>query len=91
MVVYLGSRYFLFTDRTEEREIIGDGVLTTDGHCSYSTDGRWILTDTYPDRERKRTLLLYRPRDRYRVDIGRFFARREPCLEIRCDSYPRKM
>jgi hypothetical protein len=90
----IGNRYFLFTDGTEEREIIGDGVLTADGHCSYSPDGRWILTDTYPDRERMRTLLLYRPDplvpgDGHRVDIGRFFSPKELDGEIRCDLHPR--
>ncbi|MDH7569377.1 MAG: hypothetical protein QHJ73_07310 [Armatimonadota bacterium] len=85
----VGDRYFLFTDRTAERQVVGEGVLTTDGHCSYSPDGRWILTDTYPDKERMRTLLLYRPADGKRVDIGRFFAPRELDGEIRCDLHPR--
>lgn len=85
----IGNRYFLFTDRTDEREIVGEGVLTSDGHCSYSPDGRWILTDTYPDRERMRTLILYRPSDGSRLDIGRFFAPRELDGEIRCDLHPR--
>lgn len=85
----IGNKYFLFDDRSEEIEVIGDGILTTDGHCSYSPDGRWILTDTYPDRERKRTLILYRPSDNYRVDIGRFFAPKELDGEIRCDLHPR--
>jgi len=68
---------------------VGEGVLTSDGHCSYSPDGRWILTDTYPDRERLRTLILYRPSDGSRVDIGRFFSPRELDGEIRCDLHPR--
>jgi hypothetical protein len=93
----IGDRYFLFTDRANvenpdevgEVEVVGEGILTTDGHCSYSPDGRWILTDTYPDRERMRTLLLYRPADERRVDIGRFFAPKELDGEIRCDLHPR--
>ena len=76
-------------DEVGEVEVVGEGILTTDGHCSYSPDGRWILTDTYPDRERKRTLILYRHSDGYRVDIGRFFAPKELDGEIRCDLHPR--
>ena len=76
-------------DEVGEVEIVGEGILTTDGHCSYSPDGRWILTDTYPDRDRMRTLILYRPSDGYRVDIGRFFAPKELDGEIRCDLHPR--
>ena len=45
----IGDRYFLFTDRSDKVEVIGEGVLTSDGHCSYSPDGKWLLTDTYPD------------------------------------------
>ncbi len=85
----IGNRYFLFDDQSDKVELIGDGILTTDGHCSYSPDGRWILTDSYPDRERMRTLILYRPGDSYRVDIGRFFSPKELDGEIRCDLHPR--
>ncbi len=84
-----GDHYYLFTDRTGEREIVGEGVLTVDGHCSYSPDGRWLLTDTYPDAERRRTLILYRLADGKRIDIGRFFAPPELEGEIRCDLHPR--
>ncbi len=91
------DRFFLFTDRSktsptggsEQRGTVGEGVLTTDGHCSYSPERQWILTDTYPDEERMRTLILYRPEDDRRVDIGRFFAPKELDGEIRCDLHPR--
>jgi len=85
----IGDRYFLFTDQTDQAEVMGDGILTTDGHCSYSPDGRWVLTDTYPNKEHKRTLLLYRPEDQRRVDIGRFYSPPEVSGEIRCDLHPR--
>ncbi|RKY02806.1 hypothetical protein DRP77_07325 [Candidatus Poribacteria bacterium] len=85
----VGDRFFLFTDRTGERRIVGEGVLTVDGHCSYSPDGRWILTDTYPDREGMRWLILFREEDGLRVDIGRFYSPPELKGEIRCDLHPR--
>jgi hypothetical protein len=85
----IGDRYFLFTDQSDEREVIGEGVLTVDGHCTYSPDLRWILTDTYPDAEKKRTLLLYDPAEKQRVDIGRFYAPPELSGELRCDLHPR--
>jgi len=90
----VGDRYFLFTDRTRApatgaREVMGEGLFPTDGHCSFSPDRRWVLTDTYPDREGQRTLILYRPQDNLRVDIGRFFAPPELGGEIRCDLHPR--
>jgi len=85
----IGERYYLFTDRSEEFEVVGEGVLTEDGHGSYSPDGRWLLTDTYPDRERMRRLILYHSADKRRVDIGRFFSPAALELEIRCDLHPR--
>ena len=85
----VGDRFFLFTDQSDEREVVGEGVLTTDGHCSYSPDRRWILTDTYPRAERLRTLILYRVEDGLRMDVGSFFAPPELDGEIRCDLHPR--
>ena len=85
----VGDRYFLMTDRTQEKQVVGEGTLTTDGHCSYSPDRRWILTDTYPDDEHKRTLLLYDPAEDRRVDLGGFYAPPELPGEIRCDLHPR--
>ena len=84
----VGDRYFLFPDDGGAVQTIGDGVLTTDGHCSFSPDRRWVLTDTYPDATHHRTLLLYRWDTGERIDIGRFHA---PAMEwqIRCDLHPR--
>ncbi|MES2461344.1 MAG: hypothetical protein V4671_12240 [Armatimonadota bacterium] len=85
----VGDRYFLFTDKTPETTIVGDGILTVDGHCSYSPDRRWILTDTYPDKEGYRTLLLFDPKSERRIDIGRFHGPTPSDGEIRCDLHPR--
>jgi Tol biopolymer transport system component len=64
-------------------------VLTEDGHCSYSPDRQWVLTDTYPDDRHERTLLLYHPESGRRLDLGRFHS--PPALEgeCRCDLHPR--
>ena len=43
-----GQKFFLFEDKTGKFEIVADGELTADGHCSYSPDRRWILSDEYP-------------------------------------------
>ena len=84
------NHYHLYADRSGEAKAIGTDVLDCDGHCSYSPDGRWILTDTYPDRERsERTLILYHPGTNTRVNVGRFYSRREIGGEIRCDLHPR--
>nr|CAA9252441.1 FIG00581508: hypothetical protein [uncultured Armatimonadetes bacterium] len=85
----LGNRYFLFTDRTGETEVVGDGVLTVDGHCSFSPDRRHVLTDTYPDGDGNRTLLLWDVERKRRTDVGRFHGPTPSDGEIRCDLHPR--
>lgn len=85
----IGDKYFLFTDQTDKREIIGDNILTRDGHPSYSPDGRYILTDTYPDRKRNRTLIIYDTIKNERYDIAKLFTPFKYDGEKRCDLHPR--
>lgn len=84
-----GIRFHLYDDQTSTRAVIGGDVLTRDGHCTYHPGGEWILTDTYPDKDRMQTLMLYRPRDGKLVELGRFYLPRVPAAEFRCDLHPR--
>ena len=84
-----GDFFYLFTDRSDEKEIVGRGILTQDGHCSYSPDRTWILSDTYPDERDMRTLILYRPSDKLRVDVGSFYSSPHIRADFRCDLHPR--
>lgn len=84
-----GDHFYLFNVMTGATQIVGDGVLTRDGHCNYSPDRKWILDDTYPDKERMQTLLLYRVADGKRIDIGRFRLPPQLTGPYRCDLHPR--
>lgn len=85
-----GDRYFLFRDRCDQVTPVGDGLLTEDGHCSYSPDRRWILTDTYPSpSDGKRTLLLYDTIGEKRIDLGRLYGPFPEDHSYRCDLHPR--
>lgn len=84
-----GPGYYIIEDRTDKMEIMGKDVLTRDGHCTVSPDQEWILTDEYPDRDNYRTLILYKPSDNLRVDIGYFYSPPELAGEIRCDLHPK--
>jgi len=84
-----GDRFHLVDVDTNETTVVGEGVLTRDGHCNYSPDRRWILNDTYPDRERMQTLMLYGAPDGPHVDIGKFFLPPELTGPFRCDLHPR--
>ena len=70
----VGWRYFLFTDQTQDVELVGDGLFDDDGHCSLSPDGRWMLTDNYPDAQQRRSLLLYDLAGEIRHDLGHFHS-----------------
>ncbi len=84
------QHYIFFRDRSRDYEVIAPDVLTSDGHCSYSPDRRWVLSDTYPDRDdSKRTLFLYAPESGRRVDLGRYLAPEPYVGDMRCDLHPR--
>lgn len=60
-----------------------------DGHCSFSPDGRWLLTDTYPDSHRMSKLMLYRLADGKLIEVGRFYSPPEFSGDASCDLHPR--
>lgn len=85
----IGDRYFLFTDQSSEYQIIGEGLLNEDGHPSFSPEGRWLLTDTYPGKDRMSSLILFDLRDKRRIELGAFFQPYRFSGELRCDLHPR--
>lgn len=84
-----GDHYYLFSDEAEDVEIVAGDLLDCDGHCSYSPDKRWILTDTYPSARDVRTLVLFDTRTHTRRNVGDFHSPPELAGEIRCDLHPR--
>jgi len=85
----IGDRYFLFQDRSPFLDIIGENCLTSDGHPTFSSDGRWILTDTYPDRLGVSKLVLYDTASGQRCDIARLRSPFQYVGDMRCDLHPR--
>lgn len=84
------NHYHLYHDCEATIDVVGADVLDRDGHCSYSPDGRWVLTDCYPDPAKSiRTLMLYEPATNRRIDLGHFYSPPELTGEIRCDLHPR--
>jgi hypothetical protein len=84
-----GNRFYLYKDKTEEVSVVGEGVMTVNGHCTYLPGNRWILNDTYPDRERKQNVYLYEVAKNRRVPLGHFLSPPEYAGEWRCDTHPR--
>jgi len=84
-----GWGYYILTDKRQEVKMIGSDLFDNDGHCSFSIDGRWMLTDTYPSKkENIRTLMLYDSEKNIRYDIGQFYADPNWPMPTRCDLHP---
>jgi hypothetical protein len=84
-----GPYYYRVDDASGARTIVGRDVLTRDGHCSFTRDGAWLLTDTGPDEENLQTLLLWNVAEDRTVVLGRFASPPPFRGEIRCDLHPR--
>lgn len=50
IAVYNAKQYghILFTAGQENYKRLGNGLLDYDGHGTFSPDGKWLVTDTYP-------------------------------------------
>ena len=82
--------FYLFEDKTGGTvQIVGDGVMPENGHCTYLPGGEWILNDTYPDQHRKQHVYLYHVATGKRVPLGKFFSPPEYIREDRVDTHPR--
>ena len=84
-----GEKYYLINDTSGEYEAVRPDVLTRNGHCSFTRDGGWLLTDESPDEDSGQTLLLWNMRKELRVDLGRYHSPLPFRGEIRCDLHPR--
>jgi hypothetical protein len=84
-----GNRFYLYTDKTERVEVVGADVMTVNGHCTYLPGNRWILNDTYPDKQRYQNPYLFDTATGKRHSLGRFYSPPEYAGEWRCDLHPR--
>lgn len=82
--------HVLFTVGQCDYTRVGRGLLDFDGHGVFSDDGRWMATDTYPDKLNERKLMVLRMEDQAILPLGTFFVP-ELYRETysRCDLHPR--
>ncbi|BCJ93403.1 hypothetical protein acsn021_09720 [Anaerocolumna cellulosilytica] len=86
-----GDHYYLLRDQSQDYRMLWP-ELHTDGHCSYSPDGNYIITDTYPNRKRLASVYLCRENGRLQGEakrIARVFAPFRYDNNTRCDLHPR--
>ncbi len=85
------ERFYLFKDKTREITPLAPEVMTVNGHNTYLPrhNHRWILNDTYPDKDRKQHPYLYDTQTGNRHPLGHFYSPPEYVGEWRCDTHPR--
>jgi hypothetical protein len=60
------------------------------GHLNFSPDGKWLVADTYPDKQGIQRLALVRPATGDLVELGRFIHMTPGVAgDMRCDLHPR--
>jgi Tol biopolymer transport system component len=62
---------------------------TVDGHCSYSPDRKWVLNDTYPDKDRMQHLMLLNVKTGRKYLLNKFHSPKQFTGPFRCDLHPR--
>lgn len=83
-----GDKFYLIDAGGKPPETVFPEV-TRDGHCSYSPDRKWVLNDTYPDKERMQSLMLLKAATGRRFDLNAFHSPPRYTGPVRCDLHPR--
>ena len=83
-----GNHYYLLKDKSHEYKLYWPR-LATDGHCSYSPDGKMIVTDSYPNRKRMAFVYLCKEEQQQPVRIASVFSPFKYDNDTRCDLHPR--
>lgn len=85
--------HILFTPGQSDYKRLGKGILDYDGHGTFSPDGRWMFTDTYPGAGlREQKLYLMNMETEAILPLGRFVEPmefRRKTSGSRCDLHPR--
>lgn len=86
-----GNGYYLMRDKTSSYTRFWHNI-ENDGHPSFSPDGSFIVTDTYPDRRRLSSLLITTNDDmtgeRTKI-LAKVYSPFRYDNDVRCDLHPR--
>lgn len=84
-----GDGFFVIEDTPQARATqIGRDVMTRNGHCTYISP-KWVLNDTYPDKDAVQTVYLFNTQTGERTDIAKLHMPKRRGGEFRCDTHPR--
>ena len=81
--------FYVFNDQSTVKEQIGENVMVEDGHCTYLSDTRWVLNDTYPDNDRLQHVYLFDTLSNKKIPLADLYSPNDYMGEWRCDTHPR--
>ncbi|NQV02115.1 MAG: hypothetical protein HQ542_05690 [Bacteroidia bacterium] len=84
-----GCQYHSYIDRSQKHTVFARHALKNDGHPTYSSNNRYLLTDTYPDKYGEQHLLLLDATSMDLRTLGSFYRPAKYFGETRCDLHPR--
>lgn len=85
-----GNHYYLVDEVTGEvSPPYRPDILHRNGHCSFTRDGQWLLTDAFLPARHRQALLLWNMAEERLIPLGEFAAPLPFRGEIRCDLHPR--
>ncbi len=65
--------HVFFTAGKDNYQRLGNGLLDFDGHCTFSPDGKWMVTDAYPSTElQEQKIYLLNMKTQAAMCLGRF-------------------
>lgn len=80
---------YILKDKTYAGSSFADGYFTFDNHMSFSPNGNYMLTDTYPEDGTHSKIMLYHTEKNVATDIGYFYNMPNVVTDVRCDLHPR--
>lgn len=81
--------YYLINDLNGKTEKLMQSFDCSDGHPQVSSGGRYVVTDTYPDRLRRQTLKTFDTESGKELILANLRIPFKYRLEKRCDFHPR--
>ena len=89
------DKYAVFeVGKSDFSSIIGNKTLTSDGHPSFDSSERWMVTDSYPDRRRLQNLIIFDTKKNEKYEIAKLpqpkeFQSPSHYKHWGCDLHPR--
>ncbi|MBP8127960.1 MAG: hypothetical protein KA184_00150 [Candidatus Hydrogenedentes bacterium] len=82
--------HVMLTDGLQDHRPVAPDVLNRDGHCHFSPDGRWLVSDSYPEGPRRMRRFFLGDMETEQVyEAARFHEPDTFKRDWRCDLHPR--